>query len=152
MKIVRVTSNIKSPDGQAWSYDLGKLNLLVGLNESGKSAIAVAVQLAVSGSAYGLFFRNGDVKSGSQLGNLATSDRLVFAEVEYENGSVSRWEMEPGKRPRRTGETTTVLPIAQLRGALSGSAVRARKFFAPLLVQPLVREKLEKKRPAVSKK
>jgi len=144
MRIVKVSSNIKSPDGQAWSYDLGKLNLLVGLNESGKSAIAEAVQLAVSGSAHGLFFRNGDVKSGSQLGNLAASNRLVFAEVEYEDGSTSRWEMEPGKRPRRTGETTTVLPIAQLRGALSGSAVRARKFFAPLLIEEMSREKLEK--------
>ena len=144
MKIVRVRSNIKSPDGKSWSHELGKLNLLVGPNESGKSAIAEAVQLAVSGSAYGLFFRNARVKTGNQLINLATTDEPLFAEVEYEDGSIARWVMAPGTRPSRIGRNTATLPVAELRDALGGSATKARKFFAEALLEPISRKKFEK--------
>ena len=96
MKILKVTSNIKSPDGSPWTRELGKLNLLVGPNESGKSAVAEAVQLAVSGSAYGLFFRSNQVKTGNQLVDLGPGgDKEIFAEVEFEDGTTSRWEMLP---------------------------------------------------------
>ena len=57
-KVIKIRSNIKSPNGQAWEYELGDYNLLIGPNESGKSAIAEAVQLALSGSAYGLQVRH----------------------------------------------------------------------------------------------
>ena len=147
-KIIKVTSNIKSVDGRAWSQDLSDLNILIGPNESGKSAIAEAVQLATSGSAYGLFFRSAQVKAGNQLGKLSCSEEEIFAEVEYEDGSTSRWEMNKGGRPKRTGEKTTILPVAELRDALSGSATRARHFFGPLLIkETFSRESFEKLLP-----
>ncbi len=147
-KIIRVKSNIKSPKGEEWSYELDDLNLLIGPNESGKSAVAEAVQLAATGSAYGLFFRDSQVKSGPQLGKLATTEEDIYAEVEYSDGTSSRWEMVKGGRPKRTGEKITALPIAELRDALSGSATRARHFFAPLLLpDTFSRESLEKLLP-----
>ena len=144
MKMVRVTSNIKSPTGEPWTYELGFLTLLIGPNESGKSAIAEAVQLAVSGSAYGLFFRNKGVKNGAQLRDLGPADaETIFAEVEFENGTTSRWEMAPGKRPKRTGREF-VCPIPALREALSGTPQKARSFFAKHLLPEMSREELEK--------
>jgi hypothetical protein len=147
MKITKVTSNIKDPRGESWSQDLDHLNILIGPNESGKSAIAEAVQLAACGSAYGLFFRSAQVKAGNQLGNLATAEEKIFAEVEYADGSTSRWEMKPGGRPKHTGEHTVALPIGELRSALSGSGKKARQFFAEHLLEPVSREKLEKSFP-----
>ena len=45
-----VTSTLKSPDGQSWSFDLGAKNLILGANGSGKSAVPQAVALAISGA------------------------------------------------------------------------------------------------------
>ena len=147
-KIKKITSNIKSPNGESWTREIGDRTILIGPNESGKSAITEAIQLATSGSAYGLFLRSAQVKSGSQLGNLATTEDEIFAEVEYSDGSTSRWEMVKGGRPKRTGEKVTVTPVAQLRDALSGSAMKARHFFAGYLLDtPITRVKFEKLLP-----
>ena len=145
-KITKVTSNIKSVDGSAWTHELGQLNLLVGPNESGKSAIAEAIQLAVSGSAYGLFFRNAQVKTGAQLVDLGpVGGGEIFAEVEFEDGSTSRWEMLPGKRPKQTGQAAVALPVSELRDVLSGSPQKARKFFSQHLLSPVGRGELEQR-------
>ena len=49
-EITSVSFNIKSPDGNPKSYDLGKKTLIVGPNGIGKSAVvqAVAAQFAAA--------------------------------------------------------------------------------------------------------
>ncbi len=152
MNIKKVTSNIKSPGGEPWSFDIGHLNLLVGPNESGKSAIAEAVQLALSGSAYGIFLRSGQVKAGPILGDLSSpgEEDPIFAEVEYEDGTVSRWEMNKNGRPRHTGSQGVALPIGELRAALGGSVAKARNFFAGHLLDPFSRKELEAALPQLA--
>ena len=135
-KVIKIRSNIKSPDGQAWEYGLGDYNLLIGPNESGKSAIAEAVQLALSGSAYGLFFRNAQVKAGNQLADLGhIGAEGLFAVATFDDGTTAQWSMEAaGKRPKMEGGSGEALPISELRSALSGSPQRARAFFLSRLL------------------
>lgn len=146
-KVIKIRSNIKSPNGQAWEYELGDYNLLIGPNESGKSAIAEAVQLALSGSAYGLFFRNAPVKAGNQLSDLGhVGPEGLFAVATFDDGTEARWSMEAvGKRPKMEGGSGEALPISELRSALSGSAQRARAFFlSRLLPEGVSRLELER--------
>ena len=135
-QVVKIRSNIKSPGGRTWEYELGKHNLLIGPNESGKSAIAEAIQLALSGSAYGLFFRNAPVKSGSQLADLGhIGPEGLFAIATFDDGTTAEWSMAAaGKRPKVVGGVGEALPISELRTALSGSAQRARAFFLSRLL------------------
>tara|TARA_R100001594_G_scaffold97585_4_gene131990 strand:- start:3851 stop:5173 length:1323 start_codon:yes stop_codon:yes gene_type:complete len=140
--IRKVRSNIKS--NEDWSAEIGPKTLLLGPNESGKSRIVEAIQLAVSGGVHGLFLKNSTVKAGNQLSALgATFDKSLYAEVEFDDGTVSRWEMEKGKSPKQTGERYVALPVSGLRAALTGSASSTRKFFASQLVPPIARKELE---------
>ena len=142
--IVSVKTNIKSPDGQTRTTTLGRKTILIGPNESGKSAIVEAAQLALTGGAYGLFLRSKPVKTGQQLFDLAPEDaESVFAEVEFEDGTTARWEMEEGKRPKQVGPRSICLAVSELRVALSGNAATARKFFLDKLVGNMTRDKLE---------
>lgn len=140
--ILKVRSNIKA--NEDWSAEIGPKTLLLGPNESGKSRIVEAIQLAVSGGVHGLFLKNSTVKAGNQLSALgATFDKSLYAEVEFDDGTVSRWEMEKGKSPKQTGERYVALPVSGLRSALTGSASSTRKFFADQLVTDTTRTELE---------
>ena len=145
-KLVRIKSNIKSPGGAPWEHELGDYNLLLGPNESGKSAVAEAIQLALTGSAYGLFFRNAQVKAGNQLSELGAIDTVdLYAHAVFDDGTTSEWNMAAGKRPTLTGTGGETLPIGELRTALAGSAQKARAFFlARLLPAGVSRLDIEK--------
>ena len=138
MEVLRVTTNIKSPDGRSRKTEIGEKTLLIGPNECGKSTVAEAIQLALTGSVSGLFMRPNPVKTGTQLAALCPeSEDLVFAEVELSDGSTARWEVSPGSRTKRTGYAGCVTPVSELKSALSGSPLTAYKFFFRRLMDPL---------------
>ena len=127
--IKKIKTNIKSRTGQPYSVELGNCTLLIGPNESGKSGVAEACQLALTGSASGLFLRNRPVKAGNQLEALKPKGAdFVFSDAELEDGSGSRWELEPGSRAKRTGVKGISLPVSELRTAFAGSTLTIHKF------------------------
>ena len=136
-----VTTNIKSPDGQSKTFELGKYTLLVGPNESGKSAIAEAVQLALTGSAFGLLYRNKPIKAGNQLEVLRPSGaEVVYSQATLDNGESAEWVLEEGKRPKRSGVEGYAIPMNDLRSVLAGSDQSIRTFFYNRMVQKTKRE------------
>ena len=105
-----ISTNIKSVDGTTQTHQLGKHTLLVGPNESGKSAIAEAVQLALTGTASGLLYRNKPIKSGAQLSALMPQDEqteMVFAQARLADGNTAEWILEKGKKPKNSGRNMT---------------------------------------------
>ncbi len=137
----KIETNIK---GHHAATELGQYTLLVGPNESGKSRIAEAVQLALSGSAWGLLWRAKTVKSGSQLDALRPSDEAgVFAEATFADGGVARWSMQEGSRPSRAGANGVCLPVAELHHVLAGSPDGIRTFFYEWLVSESKREDID---------
>lgn len=144
-RIVKITSNVKSPDGESWSYDLDENNLLVGPNESGKSSVVEALQLAIGGAVSDLLLR-GEVKTGSDLSTLIPiGESIAFAEVEFSNGTTRRWELERGRRARHTGPrfSDSPLPVSALKKALRGSEESVTKFFFEHLVPTISMDALK---------
>tara|TARA_R110002051_G_scaffold156492_1_gene228258 strand:+ start:19396 stop:20727 length:1332 start_codon:yes stop_codon:yes gene_type:complete len=135
--IKRITTNIKSRTGQPYSVDLGKCTLLIGPNESGKSSIAEACQLALTGSASGLFLRDKPVKTAEKLTALVPDGAdMVFSEAELGDESTARWELSVGSRAKRTGVKGVSLPVSELRTAFSGSSLTTYKFLYAKLASP----------------
>ena len=152
MKVVSVTTNIKSPDGRSRTTQIGQKTLLIGPNECGKSTVAEAIQLALTGSVSGLFMRPKAVKTGTQLAALCPeAEDLVFAEVELSDGSTARWEVSPGKRAKRTGFSGCVTPVSELKEALMGSPLTAYKFFFRHLAEPVRLQELKDIFPSSSR-
>ena len=123
--IRNIKTNIKS--GSDELIVVGPKTLLHGPNESGKSTVVEAVQLALTGGVYGVLFKDKIVKSGTQLCGLGDGD--LYAEVETDSGNVARWDLYPGKKPKQSGDIGQVFPIAELHDVLKGSPATARKFF-----------------------
>lgn len=136
--VTQIQTNIKSPDGEDYTVNIGKHTLLIGNNESGKSAIAEAVQLARTGSAYGLLYRDKPIKDGKLLSALIPpSQDQATATARFENGSIREWVLERGKRPKSSGanEGQGTLSIAELHSVMSGSAETKVKFFWEVLCE-----------------
>mgnify|MGYP003647261064 CR=1 FL=1 len=127
---IRIITTVKSPDGMPYEVNLGKNTILIGANEAGKSAIAESVQLARTGSAYGLLYRDKPIKDGSLLSALipGESDTCV-ANAFLDTGENSVWELERGKRPTQTGPKGTTLSVAELHGIMAGNGETQGKFF-----------------------
>ncbi len=144
--IEKITTNVKSPNGEEYSVDLGKHTLLVGNNESGKSAIAEAAQLARTGGAYGLLYRDKPIKDGSLLSALIPQDREACAvRADLSDGECCNWTLARGKRAKREGKNGAVLSVAELHGVMSGSAETQGKYFWRALCEPLdVQELLDR--------
>ena len=134
--VTQIQTNIKSPDGGDYTVNIGKHTLLIGNNESGKSAIAEALQLAQTGSAYGLLYRDKSIKDGKLLSALIPpSQNEAVAVARFDNGSIRRWVLERGKRPKSSGanEGQSALAIAELHSVMSGSTETKVKFFWEVL-------------------
>jgi len=128
--VKEITTNIKSPDKSSYTHILGKYTLLVGPNESGKSAIAEAVQLALTGSAYGLLYRSKPIKAGNQLSVLRPEGcDVVFAQAILDTGESAEWTLEEGKRPKRSGVMGYAIPMNEIRSVIAGSTATIRSFF-----------------------
>tara|TARA_R100000655_G_scaffold12254_7_gene28432 strand:- start:24331 stop:25689 length:1359 start_codon:yes stop_codon:yes gene_type:complete len=138
--VTQIQTNIKSPDGGDYTVNIGKHTLLIGNNESGKSAIAEALQLARTGSAYGLLYRDKPIKDGKLLSALIPpSQNEAVAVARFDNGSIRRWVLERGKRPKSSGanEGQSALSIAELHAVMSGSTETKVKFFWEVLCKDI---------------
>ena len=89
-----IKTNIKS--GSDELIVVGPKTLLHGPNESGKSTVVEAIQLALTGGVYGVLFKDKIVKSGAQLCGLGSGD--LYAEVETDSGIKKK--REPNSRPK----------------------------------------------------
>ena len=126
----KITTNIKSPDGLSRTTELGKHTLLIGPNESGKSTIAEAVQLALTGSVSGILYREKAVKSTQFLGRLMPEgSESVDAKAELDDGGVARWSLTAGKTPKSSGQVGHTLPITELKSLMASSDAAIRSFF-----------------------
>ena len=128
--IKTVRTNVKSPDGETREWSIGKNTLLLGKNESGKSTIAEAVQLALSGAVSGLLLRPGEVKKGEDLATLIPDGRdTATSWVQFSDSTHAQWELTRGKRAKKSGYIGgKVLPITELKANLSGSTDKALSF------------------------
>ena len=145
MSIKKVKTNVKSRNGEPYEVEIGEKTLLIGPNESGKSSIVEAIQLACHGQVHGLLMRSGQVKSSTQLSTLTPSDmERVFAEVELTDGNTCFWEMLSGRKPALDGGGNHIaMPMAQLKSVLSGSSDKAIEFFFERLVSTVTVEDIE---------
>jgi hypothetical protein len=135
---VKVISNVKSPDGTPYEVPLGKNTVLIGPNEAGKSAIAESIQLARTGSAFGLLYRDKPIKDGSLLSALipeVSNSAIVTAELD--DGECCFWELERGKRPKRGGPEGGSLSVAELHAVMAGNNETKGKFFWNKICSPV---------------
>ena len=138
--VTQIRTNIKSPDGDDYVVNIGKHTLLIGSNESGKSAIAEALQLARTGSAYGLLYRDKPIKDGKLLSALIPpSQDQATAIARFEDGSIREWVLQRGKRPKSSGahEGQSTLSIAEMHSVMSGSTETKVKFFWEVLCEEI---------------
>lgn len=128
--IASLTTNAKSPRGSSTTWKLGPKTLIVGPNESGKSAIAQSAQLIAEGGASGLLLRKGLVKLPAQLASLAPLGQSLLIEAELSTGETVKLTMEPGKQPKVEGKRAPGISVESVRAAFSGSADTVRRFLA----------------------
>jgi energy-coupling factor transporter ATP-binding protein EcfA2 len=134
----KIVSNVKSPNGDPYSVELGKHTLLIGNNESGKSAIAESLQLARTGSAFGLLYRDKPVKDGKLLSALIPQNEpSCSVTVELESGEHCSWALERGKRASRVGPNGANLSVAELHAIMAGSPETKARFFWRKLCEPM---------------
>jgi len=146
--VKEITTNIKSPDGNSRTYELGKYTLLVGPNESGKSAIAEAVQLALTGSAFGMLYRNKPIKAGNQLSVLKPEGtEVVYSQAVLDDGGTAEWTLEEGKRPVRKGIEGYALPMNDIRSVMAGSDSTIRSFFYDHMIGESLAEDVQAQLP-----
>ena len=142
--IEQLTTNIKSPDGEDYTVTLGKNTVLIGDNEAGKSAIAEAAELARTGAAFGLLYRDKPVKGGDLLSALIPpGEEKAYAVASLDDGQECSWTLQDGKRPVRTGPNGVGLSVAELHAVLAGSEETKAKFFWHRLCEPKNKEHLK---------
>jgi len=145
--IEQLTTNIKSPDGEDYTVTLGKNTVLIGDNEAGKSAIAEAAELARTGAAFGLLYRDKPVKGGDLLSALIPpGEEKAYAVASLDDGQECSWVLHGGKRPVRTGPNGVGLSVAELHAVLAGSEETKAKFFWHRLCEPKNKERLKQTR------
>ena len=136
--IKKISTNIKSPNGASYETELGQYTLLIGANEAGKSAIAESCQLARSGSAYGLLYRDKPIKDGKLLSALVPPGALgCSVTAQLDTGEFCEWDLLTGKRPKRTGPDGSSLSVAELHAVLGGSEESKARYFWEKLCKPL---------------
>lgn len=136
--IKSISTNAKSPNGQAQSWELGAKTLIVGPNEAGKSAIAQSAQLIAEGGAAGLLCRKGLVKLPAHLMSMAPAGEALAVRAELSDGEIITWSAEPGKKPAVSKLDRIGTSVETVRAAFSGSAATTRKFLAEALPLPMV--------------
>ena len=138
-------TNVKGLNPKGRECELGPKTLLIGQNESGKSAIIEALSLATMGQVPSLFLRTGPTKKDSDLISLCPKKaESVFAQAELSDTTEIRWELFRGKKEGTTKRAVcsvtkdgvpavmnrvAVAPLEELKAALRGSTDTSYKFF-----------------------
>jgi len=123
--IRNIKSNIKGFDQVFPSgVGLGMHNLVIGPNESGKSALADSLRALVYGNVTGILFRKGPIKLPTYIRTLAEGPiEVVGNEGEYS------FTLAEGKA-KHTGPKSSGLDMESVREAFSGSPEKALAFIA----------------------
>lgn len=121
----RLKSNLKAE--QPWDIELGRKTLIVGSNASHKSSVTQSVELALTGSVDDVVGRSA-VRSPDLLLTMVAGDTLSV-EATLSNDKVCRYSVVEGKRPKSAAYSANVLPLRQVREALTGSAATAKRSF-----------------------
>mgnify|MGYP001606044755 CR=1 FL=1 len=125
-----LTSNFKSRSGGAWSVELGKKNLIVGPNGSGKTAIVQSFEAATSATVDDVVGRS-EVSGAAMLLEFGVGG-TARAEL-CGDGVVAVYEVYAGDDGKVHGPEHTVsgkkfeYPLRRVRDILSGSPDRARR-------------------------
>lgn len=133
LHIKKLTTNLKTTGGV--TVEMGPRVLIVGPNESGKSAIAQSLLLATTGATSGLLLRKGSVRVGDQIATMcpATEARIEIR-AELSNGDVAIFECEPGHKPKHSKPSSLGIGVDEVREAFSGSPDTAKKFLVNALI------------------
>ena len=135
--VTELISNLKSPDGNEYRVPLGQHTILIGDNESGKSAIAESAQLALTGIAHGLLYRDKPIKDGTLLSALipeSAEKGVVSAYCGVEKAA--SWELSRGSKPKHSPPKSGMPmchSISELHGVMAGSQETKVKYFWELL-------------------
>ena len=123
--VKHIQSNLKAK--QSWEIELGQKTLIVGSNASHKSSVTQSVELALTGSVDDVVGRSA-VRSPGLLLTMVAGDTLDVVAT-LSNDKVCRYSVVEGKRPKSAVYSADILPLRQVREALTGSAATARCAF-----------------------
>ena len=131
--VKKLTTNLKTTGGV--TVEMGPRVLIVGPNESGKSAIAQSLLLATTGATSGLLLRKGSVRVGDQISTMRPADEArIEIRAELSNGDVAIFECEPGHKPKHSKPSSLGIGVDEVREAFSGSPDTAKKFLVNALI------------------
>lgn len=125
--VTRVVSNLKSDLKDPWEIEIGQKTLIVGSNASHKSSVTQSVELALTGSVDDVVGRTA-VKSPDLLLTMVPGDTLTCTAT-LSTEQVCGYTIKAGKRPKSAAFSQDTLPLRQVREALTGSALTARRAF-----------------------
>jgi energy-coupling factor transporter ATP-binding protein EcfA2 len=133
LHVKKLTTNLKTAGGV--TVEMGPRVLIVGPNESGKSAIAQSLLLATTGATSGLLLRKGSVRVGEQISTmLPANEARIEIRAELSNGDVAIFECEPGHKPKHSKPSSLGIGVDEVREAFSGSPDTAKKFLVNALI------------------
>lgn len=131
--VKRLTTNLKTADGV--TVDMGPRVLIVGPNESGKSALAQSLLLATTGVCSGLLFRKGSVKASDQIATMIPDgEGSIEIRAELSNGDVAIFQQGHGHKAQHSKPASIGIGVDEVREAFSGSADTAKKFLVDCLI------------------
>lgn len=125
-----LSSNFKSPTGEPWSVELGRHNLIVGPNASGKSAIVSAFEAATSGEFDAIMGRNG--VSGAAFAIEFGDGETAWATLSRDGAAVASYAVgrDAGGTlhgPDLRGDDAFCYPLRLAREILTSGPDKARK-------------------------
>lgn len=147
----RIRSNLKG----GCDVTLGHHTLLVGPKGSGKSTVANAVELVLTGRVDDVAGR-ASIALPAELLTLAPPKDPLTVEAEFDDGSIASVVVERtasgGKKPKVLRPTfvdpDTALPIRRVTEALTAGADKIRRFLFPIVVGKLTLKALEEGIPS----
>lgn len=121
--IKKITSNVKSPRGDASEVTLGKHTLLLGANRTGKTSIIQGLELAATGVVDDVMGRD-EVKRDKTLMCLAPTGSALQATADFTNGATSSYYKDPDASAQASRGQPCVAVHRLSRKVMSGSAAK----------------------------
>lgn len=131
--VAGVRGNVKGSLLLAAGIQLGPRVFILGDNTTGKSAITMAIELALTGAVSDLMGRDEVRASRELIAYLCPPDaKELFAEVTLSDGRTASWRCERGRKeshkPLDGEDPSRVLPVRTVFGAIKASGDGARTF------------------------
>lgn len=128
MPITSIHSNVKKGISV---QKVGKYNLIVGPNGSGKTSLINSIELALGGFVSDLNGK-GIVKKSADLISLSNDGKQLTSTVTFEDGSESSFLLKATSRgagrPKHSSAISVSFPFQEVKEGLSGSPDKAKKW------------------------